>query len=71
MFQGSLAGNLIRMWVVRAVICKLEFLGNEDEILTTDMLKVRCRINCNVFVSVLTDPQCTLNGRHVTQATKD
>lgn len=59
------------MWVVRAVICKLEFLGDEDEILTTDMLKVRCRTKCNVSVSVLTDPRCILNGRHVTQATKD
>lgn len=63
--------ELIRMWVVRAVICKLEFLGDEDEILTTDMLKVRCRTKCNVSVSVLTDPRCILNGRHVTQATKD
>lgn len=59
------------MWVVMDVICKLIFLGNEDEILTMGTLKLRCRISCNVSVSVLTDIQSPLNGRHISKSIKD
>lgn len=43
------------MWVGTATICKLGFLGGEDKILTTAMLKVKRRIHCSVSLSILTD----------------
>lgn len=46
------------MWVSTAIVCKLVFLRDEDKILTTPMLKAKCRIN---IVSILTSIQYTIN----------